>query len=318
MNFLRWVKQRLSRSVRYALGLSSLDDKLEETKLLLGRLFAEQIRSKGVCRNLRDVEFKVFSQFGEDGIIQYLIHQVGITPAEEIFVEFGVQDYVESNTRFLLLNDNWRGLVMDGSEENIRTIQTSPYYWRHDLTAARAFIDAENINDLLAKYGFTGPIGILSIDIDGNDYWVWEKINVIQPLIVSIEYNSLFGAREPVTIPYDPTFVRNRAHYSNLYWGSSIQALDHLARGKGYVCVGSNSAGNNVFFVRSDRLGALREIDAAAAYVPARFRESRDRFDKLTFLGQQEALRLIAESPLYHVVRKKEVMAGALVTHVSD
>jgi len=116
----------------------------------------------------------VFSQWGEDGIIQYLISRL---PWKiRFFVEFGVQDYSESNTRFLLVNDNWTGLVIDSSSESIKHIRSQEYYWKYDLTAVCDFVTIDNINKLIMGAGITGSIGILSIDIDGNDYWIWNAI----------------------------------------------------------------------------------------------------------------------------------------------
>jgi hypothetical protein len=292
------------------LGLQRLSSQIEDAKLLTGRLLAHQLRSVGPEFGLDSVEFKVFSQFGEDGILQYLIHKCGLTEDLCTFVEFGVSDYEESNTRFLLMNNNWRGLVLDGSDDNIAHIRAQPWYWRHDLTAVQDFINAENIDALISNNGFTGAIGILSIDIDGNDYWVWQAIKSVRPAIVVAEYNSLFGASHPVTIPYDKSFMRNRAHYSNLYWGASLAALERLARGKGYVCVGSNSAGNNAFFVRQEFAGMVHAVPPAQAYVRAKFRESRDAAGALTFSAWEDRLRLIRELPVYHLDRRETVLIG--------
>lgn len=164
----------------------------------MGRIETRQIAGLDVC-GLRRAEFQVSSQWGEDGIIQFLIRRVAIP--RPVFVEFGVQDYRESNTRFLLQNDNWSGLVLDNSPQNIAAIRSDPIYWRHNLKAEHAFVTRENINSLIANQGIIGDIGLLSIDIDGNDYWVWEAIDGISPRIVLIEYNSLFGRHAEVTIP---------------------------------------------------------------------------------------------------------------------
>ena len=128
--------------------------------------------------------------------------------------------FSESNTRFLLRKDNWRGLVIDGSPTNVSSIRRLPEFWQHELTAVASFITRDNINDLFRDAGYTGEIGLLSIDIDGNDYWVWEAIEVVSPVIVVVEYNSVFGPDATVTVPYDPAFTRRAAHHSNLYFGA--------------------------------------------------------------------------------------------------
>ncbi len=272
---------------------------LEETKLLAAKILVRDLRRAPPPARLADVEFRVFSQFGDDGIIQYLVH--ALDPLPHRFIEFGIQDYSESNTRFLLLNDDWRGLVLDGSAENVAHVQRQPYYWRHGLTAVSAFIDRDNVNELFRASRFEGEIGLLSVDIDGNDYWVWEAIRAVDPVVVVCEYNAVFGAERAVTVPYDPRFDRTRAHTSNLYWGASLGALCRLADRKGLAFVGANGAGNNAYFVRKDRLGPLRALTCEEGFVDSRFRESRDERGELTFLSGVDRRKAIANMPLVDV-----------------
>ena len=119
------------------------------------------------------------------------------------------------------MNNNWRGLVIDGSKKNIEYIQNDEIYWKYDIVAKSSFVTAENINKLIEENGFVGSIGLLHIDIDGNEYWIWKAINVIEPDIAIIEYNSVFGCERAITVPYDPFFNRTKKHYSNLYAGAS-------------------------------------------------------------------------------------------------
>lgn len=283
------------------MGLESLRDQIAESKLLTAQVLINQMKSAGPLERIADAEFKVFSQFGDDGIIQYLVHQIGMSTDLQTFIEFGVQDYHESNTRFLLMNDNWRGLILDGNKSNMDKVTQGSDYWRHDLTTVTAFIDRDNINDLFIRHGFTGEIGLLSIDIDGNDYWVWERIEAVNPMIVVAEYNSTFGAQYAVTIPYDATFQRTRAHYSNLYWGASLKAFCLLAERKGYAFVGSNSAGNNAYFVRLDKLANIKPLDIKQGYVAARFRESRNAEGDLTYLGSAARLQEISDMEVFDI-----------------
>jgi hypothetical protein len=250
--------------------------------------------------NIHDHEFRVFSQWGEDGILQFLLRYIEVP--RKIFVEFGVQNYRESNTRFLVLNDNWAGLVMDSIYENISYIKTDPIYWQHNLKALHVFINRDNINNIIYENGIEGEIGILSIDIDGNDYWVWQAINIINPAIVIIEYNFRFGKVRAVTVPYNENFVRSKAHYSMIYYGASLKALYLLAQKKGYVFVGCNSAGNNAFFVRKDlKPDFIRELTVEEGYVTGQFRESRDENGKLIYLSAQEEQKILSSLPLVEV-----------------
>lgn len=273
----------------------TLDVRLANIQNALGRIELRQNISRENL-DILDSEFQVFSQWGEDGIIQHLVNHIEIK--NPIFIEFGVETYTESNTRFLLVNNNWSGLIIDGSESNVNYIKSDKIYWRYNLKAECSFIDKDNINQIIKKNGISGDIGLLSVDIDGNDYWVWDAIDVVNPAMVVCEYNSLWGAKKSVTTPYKADFSRNNAHPSNLYYGASIQALVDLANHKGYALVAGNRAGNNVFFVRNDLLSDLPILSAEQAWVKSQFRESRDINNTLTFLDYEERRELIADLPL--------------------
>jgi len=295
--FLNHAKQLLSLPM-------NIYHSLEQIRLSLGRIEVERF-SIFDTTHLNECEFKVFSQNGEDGIIQFLIRKVLIH--NKIFIEFGVQNYTEANSRFLLQNDSWSGLVIDGSRKNINYIKNDPIYWRHNLKAECAFIDCDNINEIIKNNGISCEIGLLSVDIDGNDYWVWEAIDCVTPCIVMCEYNSIFGPSAKVTVPYDKKFFRTNAHYSNLFYGASISALTSLAEKKGYSLVGSNQAGNNAFFVRNDLVGELTTYKPEEVYVKAQFRESRDAHGNLTFLDFDQRLELIKDLMVYDLDAGKEV-----------
>ena len=292
------LTQIFRQIISNAAALYDIPRQITELRQAIGRIELRQLENRK-SRNLHENEFKVFSQWGEDGIIQFLLRH--ITIQERIFIEFGVGDYTESNTRFLLKQDNWKGLLIDGSATNTSKIRSSQEHWQHDLTIECAFITKDNINQLISKNGVAGEIGILSVDIDGNDYWIWEAINCVNPAIVICEYNSLFGPAAAVSTPYDEAFYIFKAHFSGLYWGASVAAFHHLGKKKGYSLVGSNTAGNNLFFVRDDLLGSLPSLGPDQAYVQSRFRISRDRDGKLSYLTAEQCLKLIAGLPLIDV-----------------
>lgn len=252
-----------------------------------GSIEARLVRGASIDR-LADAEFRVFSQWGHDGIIQYLLAHVAID--DDTFVEFGVEDYRESNTRFLLVHDNWKGLILDAGRDHLDFIETSGLRWRHSIDAVSAFVTRDNINALLADARVTGDIGLLSIDLDGNDYWVFEAIDVISPRIVVIEYNGIFGTDRPVSIPYQADFDMMRAHHSGLYFGASLPAMISLAERKGYDFVGTTSAGADAFFVRRDVAVDLPPLQTPALTEP-RFRRARDEHGNLTYLAGLAAQR---------------------------
>jgi hypothetical protein len=287
--------------------------------LLLGRIASRQVRSIEAVPSLDKVEFKVFSQWGEDGIIDWLIERADIPPHLHTFVEFGVESYQEANTRFLLQNRNWRGLVIDGSPAQIERLKRqTQLFWGYDLTAKSAFITRENVNDLFAGAGFSGEIGLLSIDIDGNDYWVWEAITSIRPIICICEYNAVFGDIWPISIPYDPSFVRSRPEFRGLYFGASIAALRMLAGRKGYRFVGTNSAGVNAFFVREDYASHLNSSLANPTAWPSKFRESLDQAGQLCFARGLERAHLIRKLPVINTETLEKQAFGGLAPLYSE
>jgi hypothetical protein len=271
----------------------------------LGKLHIDANKNKSI-QSLEEVEFQVFSQRGEDGIIQYLINKIDIP--NKIFVEFGVENYTESNTRFLLINNNWAGLVVDGSKENVRFIKCDFIYWKYDLTAYNSFITRDNINQLISSYTSCTDIGLLSIDIDGNDYWVWEAINVINPRIVICEYNSIFGPEKQVTVVYNDGFTRRSAHFSDLYFGASLAAFVELGERKGYDFIGVASTGINAFFVRKDISAPFKKTDAVSGFIQSPNRDSRDERGNLSFIRHNERLAVVKDMPVYDLQLGKSVL----------
>lgn len=256
-------------------------------------------------KTLHETEFSVYSQWGDDGIIQYLVSKLPIE--NKVFVEFGVENYLEANTRFLLMNNNWSGLIMDGGQQNIDFVQHDKFYWQYDLKARKAFITAENINSLFAEHGIKGNIGLLHIDIDGNDYWVWKAIEQVTADIVIVEYNAVFGADKAWTVPYKADFVRGNEHYSNLYFGTSLKAICILAKERDMAFVGCNSAGNNAYFVKRSLLDhiSLPELSCEQGFMDAKFRESRDPQGNLTYLGGTDRLKEIKGLQVWNVEEQK-------------
>lgn len=265
--------------------------------------------------NINDYEFKVFSQFGDDGIIQYLIDNVEIKKNERKFIEIGVGDYSESNTRFLLMKDYWEGLILDGSKK-ILTVKKKYYdlIWKNKLKVGCEWITKNNINDIIQKYKCDNDVGVLSIDVDGNDYWIWKNINIIKPIIVVIEYNSLFGKKNKTLVPYFENFQRYSAHKSGLYWGSSVSALVDLGKSKGYDLVGGNSAGVNLYFVRNDRRNLLNRVDIEDAYFKQKFSDIKDNNGNFLDISYEEKLNLIKDLKLFDITNNKLVKISEILS----
>lgn len=275
--------------------MSEIQDRVYKIQEAIGRIEARQIADYKP-KDFLKTQFKVFSQWGEDGLLQYLISNIKF--CNKKFIEFGVEDYYECNTRFLLSNNKWSGLVIDGDEENINKIKNDTIYYYSHLKAVKHFITKDNINEIIESNGFAGKVGILSIDIDGNDFWILKAINVVEPDLIIIEYNSHFGSKYPLTVPYDETFIRTKKHYSNIYYGASIHALNDLATEKGYSLIASNNAGNNLFFLKNEILGHIKPLTVEEAFHKAVFREVKNKDGQLSFLDYEDSLKVISDLEL--------------------
>ncbi|HJQ34916.1 MAG TPA: hypothetical protein VJ866_22395 [Pyrinomonadaceae bacterium] len=210
------------------------------------------LRNNVPLPSLSDVEFRCFSQNGEDGILLFLFALIGTT--NKRVVEICAGNGIECNSANLIINHGWRGLLVDGSEENVAA--GKKFYdkhkdtWLTPPTLVSAWITRENVDQLITSQGFAGEIDLLSVDLDGNDYWIWEAIESTRPRLVVVEHNLLLGADRPVTIPYRENFVADLSgpHY---YCGASLAAFVKLGRQKGYRLVGAERRGFNAFFARA-------------------------------------------------------------------
>jgi hypothetical protein len=305
------IKERIQRKIQDLIGLPKISTHASEfmepsrknSKVLLGRILARLNEQLPNDAPISAIEFQVFSQYGDDGIIQFLISRLPI--ANRIFVEFGVEDYREANTRFLLVNNHWEGLVMDGDPQKALHIQKDDLTWYHRLKSKQAFITRENINGLILESRFPEEIGILSIDIDGVDYWVWEAINVVRPTIVIIEYNSLLGSETFLTVPYRSDFRWRSNGEPGYYWGASLSALTELGKKKGYDLFGCNSAGNNAYFIRQDRRGKIPKSEVPQAYVKGQFGLAWD--ERLGTVRSDAGMQLVKGRVFFDVRTNSEI-----------
>lgn len=287
-----------------------IGDVTERTLLLSGRQASWALESRKQLDTLADAEFRVFSQWGEDGIIEWLVQNIPNIPTS--LVEFGVQSFREANTRFLVQNRNWRALVMDGDAAYGDALRASAFYWMYDVNFTTAFVTVDNITKLIHDNGFGGDIGILSIDLDGNDYWVWEAIEGVNAAIVICECNPILGDVHPVTIPYDPAFTRFKGHYCGLYFGASIEALKILGARKGYEFIGTNSHGINAFFVRRDLFPLVKDKIKTRRAWPSRHRDSRNAEGNLSFTGGMGRYNLIKHLPVVNLLSGERVTLESL------
>lgn len=197
-------------------------------------------------KKLNKYEYQVFSQNGEDGIIQEIFKRIGTT--NKFFFEFGVANGEECNT-LLLLHQGWKGAWMDGAQENFDFItRTFGFFIHKQLEVMKSFVTAENIEESFASMNVPTDLDLLSIDVDGNDYWIWKAITKYHPRVVVIEYNPLFPPPLEFIVKYDA----ERIFPITSYHGASLKSLELLGKQKGYSLVACNFLAANAFFVRDD------------------------------------------------------------------
>ncbi len=222
------------------------------TKVALRQLFnfyQAQVRA-GNRFALADTGFRLFSQFEEDGLLLYLFAAIGVE--RHRFVDIGSADGINSNCANLAVNFGWHGLFIEG--EPGKVARGRAYYAKHPdtfvypPTFVQAIVQRENVNELIRGAGVSGVVDLLSIDIDGNDYWVWEALDAIAPRVVIVETNVAFGRRS-IVVPYEKNLFAAGIPASCL--GASPVAMAKLAARKSYRLVGACRYGINLIFVRN-------------------------------------------------------------------
>lgn len=218
-------------------------------------------------------EKKVFSQNGEDGVIQHIFKNIGFK--SKIFVEFGYH-MNENNTNNLIMENGCKGLCIDGN-------MPKGTHRQGDIFFHSEWITRGNINDIIGKY-FKGDIDFLSIDVDGNDLYLLDTINVVNPRVVCIEFCASIGKEHAATVVYRDDFDRHKAHPSGFYCNASLKANVNVMKKKGYKFVGC-VAGLNAFFVRNDcEMNELKEVTCDEGWQPhfSRTHEVHRRYDGTT------------------------------------
>lgn len=231
--------------------------------------------------SFNDAGFRVFSQYEEDGKLLYILSIIGML--NKTFVEIGSDDGINSNCANLAFNFGFRGLFVDGNPKAIKRgrkfYAKYPHPWMYAPTFTCSKVTAENINQLVKDAGLQGDVDVLSVDIDGNDYWVWKALEQVSPNLVIIETHVEFGMRN-IVVPYDPNYFYPGKH--PVYHGASPKAMVKLAAEKGYRLVGANELGFNFIFVKNG-LGDefLPEVSVESVLQHPSVKESWARFEPI-------------------------------------
>jgi hypothetical protein len=212
---------------------------------------------------LNPYEKAYYSQNGEDGIIMEIRKRISLS--SDFFVEFGVETGIQCNCRFLY-ESGWKGLMIEGNEDYYKQLRNS--YDIHNLRAVHSFITKDNIIDIFENNNVPKDLGLLSVDIDGNDYWVLKEVLMAQyrPSIIVAEYNSYYQPPRKWIMKYNPEHTWK----DNTHYGASLQSMTSLCNNHGYALVCTDKRGVNAFYVRRDVLGDnLVELTPSEAYHPA-------------------------------------------------
>jgi len=206
-------------------------------------------------------EAKRCSQNGEDGILEWIFTQIGIT--NRIFLEIGTGNGYENNTLDLLLNHEWAGMWIEPQD------LTNPDLKGKPLKHEKILATPQNVNQICIRNKITGRIDLASIDVDGNDFWIWRALSMVIPRVMVIEYNPSLDPGGSISVKYHDEFDRFAFDSTGFYHGASLAAFCNLADRKGYALVGCDKTGTNAFFVlRSELKGDLRAVPPATAYFP--------------------------------------------------
>lgn len=233
-------------------------------------------------KRLNRHEEKIFSQFGEDGIISEIFRRIGT--ATKFCVEFGVGTGLENNTTSLI-TQGWRAVWFEASADFARKCESelSNEIKSGLLRIEPLMLTVDNVQDAFANANVPEEFDVLSIDIDGNDLWLWKALSQYNPRVVVIEYNSTYPPPIEWVMPYDPFYSSNTTSYH----GASLVALENLGIEKGYSLVGCSFSGANAFFVRNDLIEQHFEepFTAKNHYEPPRF------FLQHRWVGHSRSLR---------------------------
>ncbi len=226
--------------VRTRLALLSL--------LLVSTLAGTFYLSRSVGRSpevrLQDYESTVYSQAGEDGIIEKIFQL--IPPTQHYAIEFGAGDgQTLSNVRQLIVHRGWGGLLIEGDAEKAEVLRTF-YLGYRGVRTVKEWVYPANVELLFEENGVPRDLDLLVIDIDSNEYYVWRAIREFRPKVVLIEYNGMFAPPLRMVIGFHPSMYWSAR---DVHFGASLQSLYELGKAKGYELIGTNTIGINAFFV---------------------------------------------------------------------
>lgn len=254
--------------------------------------------------NLWDYEVKIYSQWGEDGILDHLTEKLDLYKPK--ILEIGVGNFTECNSKALVEYKNASAYLVDIDQNLESSLNNSPLKWKSHLGCEIVWVNTHNVNSIVENASnFMNGINVISLDIDGVDYWVLKEMNIPSEVqVIVVEYNPLFGPSHKLTVPLTDNFERESEHYSHLYFGCSILAWIELLENRKFTFVGTNRVGNNAFFVKDNKTNCLSVSpqENFEIYTDWRIRESRNFDGQLDYLSLEDGRRLLSEKLVVDLV----------------
>ena len=257
-------------------------------------------------KSLSEADLKIYSQWGEDGILDFLCLRLGLE--RPYFLEVGAGEFQECNSRFMVEFRNASATLVDANSGLEEVVAKSSSYWKTHLYAVVTWVTTENINRIIqSAKSSMGGLDIFSLDLDGNDYWILEAADLSEFKIVVLEYNSIFGAELALSVPTDEQFDRRVKHFSWLYYGASLRAFVNLMAIKGFAFAGTNLVRTNAFFIKKASVSQL-PFDLPSdltQFTDCKIRESRDKFGRMNHLNIKDGVSVIKDMPIIQIINSQ-------------
>jgi len=220
-----------------------------------------------IINEIEHSERKIYSQHGEDGIIETLLKIIPVS--HKYIVEFGAYDGVGmSNSRHLIKDKDWKSLLIEADNKLFAKLKR--LYSKNDqVTTINEFITEENINAIFRKSNVPQDLEILSIDVDSIDYYIWRGLTDFRPKIVIVEYNSSISPDKDYIVPKHQAIELGGTSLE----GASISSWNKLGIEKGYQLIYGELYGSNLFFIDNKYTEELdtSDIKITDTYQPPQF-----------------------------------------------
>ncbi len=284
----RWLGHPDLRSIQRRLQRSESD--VEKLLLSIYSDLREDVESREIPAVRQGLEVSRYSQNGEDGLLLHLLSGIGVDRRQ--IVEIGCGPGHQCNSALLVCGFGWGGILIDRDPLEIEQARNffEGRQSSHRVTIIEQEVKPDAIDQLLSEQAIDGDLDVLSIDVDGVDFWIWQNLTTIQPRVVVIEVNASFGPERSCSVPWiagDPQHDRYRHHLRGWHHGASLTAMEALGRSKGYRLVAVDSTGTNAFFLREDLvLPEFPALDPRKAWRPHQVRSRRHSAEE-----QEQSLR---------------------------